>query len=83
MSQEEKRIDKVLALKAFERIGQILQRRRQRAEIAVYGGTALLLSFDEARETTRDADVSIRSGDGAFTAAQFEVADDWDFRGVG
>lgn len=58
---------------AFEELGRALARRRTKAEITVYGGSAILLQFD-FRTGTFDTDARIVTGHGAVVDAQKEVA---------
>ncbi len=60
---------------AFRELGDILHRSRKFAEIAVYGGAAIILQF-EVTFRTRDVDVRVESGDhGALMQAAREVAE--------
>ncbi len=47
---------------AFRELGEILARAGKMAEIAVYGGAAILLQFEVTFRTT-DVDVHVESGD--------------------
>lgn len=58
---------------AFMEMGQYLLDRRQLVDIAVYGGSAMLLEYSTTF-TTNDADVVIGSGHGAAVAAARAVA---------
>ena len=61
--------------RAFEEMGELLRRAKIAAEIAIYGGTAILLQFDVAFRTG-DVDARVRSGDhGAVLDAARRVAD--------
>src|ERR1700722_6451464 len=60
---------------AFREIGEILFRAGKLAEIAVYGGAAIMLQF-EVRFRTRDVDAQVQSGDhGALMEAARAVAE--------
>jgi hypothetical protein len=60
---------------AFREMGEILLRQRKTAEIAVYGGAAIMLQFEVAFRTA-DVDAIVRSGDhGALMQAAREVAE--------
>jgi hypothetical protein len=69
---------------AFEVMGRYLHERGLVGEIAVYGGTAILLQFPW-RSATEDVDVTIRTDDregtikdaAAFAAIRFGLPDDW------
>jgi hypothetical protein len=59
---------------AFREIGEALYRARKLAEIAVYGGAAIMLQFEVAFRTA-DVDVRVETGDhGALMEAAREVA---------
>ena len=61
--------------RAFTEMGEILYRAKQVAEIAVFGGAAMLLRF-EAVFRTGDVDARVESGDdGAVLDAARSVAD--------
>lgn len=47
---------------AFREIGELLLRDRKTAEIAVYGGAAIMLQF-EVTFRTADVDATVESGD--------------------
>jgi hypothetical protein len=71
MSQELSRAD---VEAAFGEIGDILVRRGKVAEIAVYGGAAIMLQFEVAFRTN-DVDARVESGDhGALMQAAHDVA---------
>lgn len=60
---------------ALQEMGEILARERRTGEIAVFGGSAILLQFDVAFRTG-DVDVVVESGDhGAIERAARAVAD--------
>jgi hypothetical protein len=60
---------------AFRDLGEILVRAGKTAEIAVYGGTAILLQFEVEFRTT-DVDAHVESGDhGALMQAAKEIAE--------
>lgn len=59
--------------KAFARLGEILWQQRKRGEIAVFGGTAIVLEHD-FRHATQDVDAKIEKEHGAVTEAQQQVA---------
>ncbi len=60
---------------AFRELGEILARTGKMAEIAVYGGTAILLQFEVTFRTT-DVDAHVESGDhGALMQGAREVAE--------
>jgi hypothetical protein len=60
---------------AFHEMGEILYRAKKVAEIAVYGGAAILLQF-EAEFRTGDVDALVSSGDhGAVMDAAWQVAE--------
>jgi hypothetical protein len=60
---------------AFRELGEILGRAGKTAEIAVYGGAAILLQFEVEFRTT-DVDAQVESGDhGALMQAAKEVAE--------
>jgi len=60
---------------AFREMGEILSRTGKLAEIAVYGGAAIMLQF-EVTFRTRDVDAHVQSGDhGALMQAAREVAE--------
>jgi hypothetical protein len=60
---------------AFHEIGEILLRARKIAEIAVYGGAAIMLQFDVTFRTG-DVDATVESGDHtALLRAAHQVAD--------
>ena len=68
-------LDRQEVERAFEVMGELLRRAKIMAEIAVYGGTAILLQFDMTFRTG-DVDVRVRSGDhGAVMDAARRVAD--------
>jgi hypothetical protein len=60
-------------IKAFARVGEILWQQKKRGEIAVFGGTAIVLEYD-FRDATQDVDARIGSEHGAIIAAQQQVA---------
>jgi hypothetical protein len=60
---------------AFREMGEILLRHRKTAEIAVYGGAAIMLQFEVAFRTA-DVDATVESGDhGVLMQAAREVAE--------
>jgi len=60
---------------AFHELGEILARAGKTADIAVYGGAAILLQF-EVTFRTADVDAHVESGDhGALVQAAREVAE--------
>src|SRR5271154_1539123 len=60
---------------AFREMGEILVRAGKTADIAVYGGAAILLQFEVTFRTT-DVDAHVESGDhGALMQAAREVAE--------
>ena len=60
---------------AFRELGEILVRAGKTAEIAVYGGAAILLQFEVEFRTT-DVDAHVQSGDhGALMQAAKEIAE--------
>jgi hypothetical protein len=75
-------IDTVLS--AFEVMGEYLRERELLGEIAIYGGTAILLQFDW-RKTTEDVDAIIRTNERegavkdaiAYAALRLGLPDDW------
>jgi hypothetical protein len=59
---------------AFREIGEILVRKGRTAEIAVYGGAAIMLQF-EVTFRTADVDAKVETGDhGALMQAAHDVA---------
>jgi len=59
---------------AFREIGEFMLRHRKTAEIAVYGGAAIMLQFEVAFRTA-DVDAVVRDGDhGLLTQAARDVA---------
>ncbi len=75
-------IDTVVS--AFEAMGEYLRERHLLGEIAIYGGTAILLQFDW-RKTTEDVDAVIRTDERegavkdaiAYAALRLGLTDDW------
>jgi hypothetical protein len=75
-------IDTVVS--AFEVMGEYLRERELLGEIAIYGGTAILLQFDW-RKTTEDVDAVIRTNERegavkdaiAYAALRLGLPDDW------
>jgi hypothetical protein len=60
---------------AFREMGEILLRHRKTAEIAVYGGAAIMLQF-EVTFRTADVDATVQSGDhGVLMDAARDVAE--------
>ena len=57
---------------ALTRLGHVLRERRVTGEIAVFGGTAIVLGFD-FRDATQDVDAMIIQGHGQVVKAQQEV----------
>ncbi len=60
-------------IKAFARVGEILWQQKKRGEIAVFGGTAIILEYD-FRAATQDVHARIDSEHGAIIDAQQQVA---------
>ncbi|MCS4089170.1 hypothetical protein [Rhizobium sp. BK176] len=58
--------------KAFNKLGEILARKKVLGEIAVYGGTAVMLQL-EYRENTADVDCVVSVGHGPVMEAAREV----------
>jgi hypothetical protein len=54
-------MDAQAVTRAFEAMGRYLRDRRLLGEIAVYGGSAILLQFDW-RKTSKDVDAVVRDG---------------------
>ncbi|MEX6507316.1 hypothetical protein [Jiella sp. M17.18] len=54
-------LDRARLIEAFRRLGQDLSRRGLFIEIAVYGGSAIMMQF-EWRRSTRDVDAIVREG---------------------
>ena len=77
-------LDRETVVNAFDLMGQYLRDRGLVGEIAVYGGTAILLQF-RWREVTEDVDVTIRTGEresavkdaAAYAATRLGLMDDW------
>jgi hypothetical protein len=69
---------------AFEVMGQYLRERQLLGEIAIYGGTAILLQFDW-RKATKDVDAIIRTNEregavkdaAAYAGLRLGLPDDW------
>lgn len=60
---------------ALHEVGELLARQRRMADIAIYGGAAILLQF-EATFVTGDVDATVEGGDhGALIQATHVVAD--------
>lgn len=82
--RSDRKLSLALLTRAFETMGRYLAERDVLGEIAIYGGTAILLQFDW-RQTTEDVDAVVLDGRregvvkdaAAFTALQLELADDW------
>jgi hypothetical protein len=60
-------------VRAFTRLGEILWRQKKRGEIAVFGGTAIVLEHD-FRNATKGVDAKITGEHGAVIEAQRQVA---------
>jgi hypothetical protein len=68
-------LTKAVVEDAFRELGEILARAGKMAEIAVYGGAAILLQFEATFRTT-DVDAHVESGDhGALMQAARQVAE--------
>ena len=84
------RLDLAALVQAFETMGGYLADRSVLGEIAVYGGTAILLQF-EWRRTTEDVDAVVRDARcegivkdaAAYTALVHGLADGWLNNAVG
>lgn len=70
-------------VRAFDALAEELSRRKERAQIAIAGGAALLLLFD-ARESTKDVDVYVVTPTAsvvreavAEVASMLELPPDW------
>jgi hypothetical protein len=57
---EPRLLDREMIEKAFRMMGQYLLDRKALGEIAVYGGSAILLQFDW-RRASRDVDARVRA----------------------
>jgi hypothetical protein len=87
-TQSNLNIDTIIS--AFEVMGQYLRERELLGEIAIDGGTAILLQFDW-RKTTEDVDAVIRADERegavkdavAFAALRLGLPDDWPNNYVG
>jgi hypothetical protein len=55
-------VDRETVVDAFDVMGRYLRERNLLGEIAVYGGTAIMLQF-RWRTATEDVDVTIRTGE--------------------
>ena len=83
-------LDKKRLGEAFERLGTDLARRNLFLELAVYGGSAIVLQFDW-RRTTEDVDALVRCDQGerliapsiAAVAMEMALPDDWLNNAVG
>lgn len=83
-------LDKKRLKQAFERLGADLALRGLMIELAVYGGSALVLQF-EWRRSTEDVDAVVRPGyderllvpSVAAVAAEMDLPDDWLNNAVG
>jgi len=77
-------VDRETVVNAFDVMGRYLRERSLIGEIAVYGGTAIMLQF-RWRTATDDVDVTIRTGEresavkdaAALAATRLGLADDW------
>ena len=61
LQEDERRLDADAIVAGFETMGRYLQERGVAGEIAIYGGTAILLQFDW-RTITQDVDALVSSG---------------------
>jgi hypothetical protein len=68
----ERLLDRKMLEKAFEKMGEVLARKKVMGEIAVYGGTAVMLQL-EYRENTADVDCVVGVGHGPVMDAAREV----------
>lgn len=68
----ERLLDRKMLEKAFNRLGEILAQKKVMGEIAVYGGTAVMLQL-EYRENTADVDCVVSVGHGPVMDAAREV----------
>jgi hypothetical protein len=71
---EPRPLDREMIEKAFRLMGQYLLDRKALGEIAVYGGSAILLQFDW-RRASRDVDARVTSGDGSHGLIMAAAAD--------
>lgn len=82
--RDESKIDLDVVSGAFEVMGRYLREREALGEIAIYGGTAILLQFDW-RRTTQDVDAVILNGERegavkdavAYAALALGLPDEW------
>lgn len=68
----EPQLDRKMLEKAFNRLGELLARKKIMGELAVYGGTAVMLQL-EYRENTADVDCIVSVGHGPVMDAAREV----------
>ena len=80
---ERKQLDRKVIEEAFRIMGQYLLDRKALGEIAIYGGSAILLQFDW-RQTSEDVDARVLSGNhglvigaAAEAARQLELRRSW------
>jgi hypothetical protein len=80
---ERKKLDREVVEEAFRIMGQYLLDRKALGEIAIYGGSAILLQFDW-RRTSEDVDARVLSGNhglvigaAAEAARQLELPRSW------
>lgn len=69
-----KQLDAELIRKAFAIMGEFLRDRKVLGEIAVYGGSAVILQFSTGRQLTQDVDVKVVSHDGLVRQAADHAA---------
>lgn len=69
---QERPLDRKMLEKAFNKLGEILAHKKVMGEIAVYGGTAVMLQL-AYRENTADVDCVVRVGHGPVMDAAREV----------
>lgn len=83
-SDDQRRLDAEAILNGFETMGRYLQERSALGEIAVYGGSAILLQFDW-RTITQDVDAVVLNTDRegvvkdaiAYAGLKHDLPDDW------
>lgn len=86
MSKLSRRLSRAVIVRALTRLGELCVERNSRVEIAIYGGTVMMLAYD-CREATKDIDAIFHPPDVVEplirqVAREQKLPEDWMNNGV-
>ena len=86
MAKPQRRLTRSQIIRALTRLGELCAAAKTKTEIAIYGGTVMMIAFD-CREATKDVDAIFRPAEVVEplikqVAAEFGLPEDWMNSGV-